>query len=264
MKIHIGTNTKMYKTIAQTSEYLSELREQIQDIDSSLAEIFVIPSYTTLESASRITEKQIFCWEPRIWAGRMKDSLPEKSPLMLKEVGVRVVEIGHSERRHILHEDDEMINHKVHAALHHGFIPLLCIGETAEQKENGIADEVLKMQIKLGLRDVKQEDAGKIWIAYEPVWAIGVNGKPAGLEYAARRHHVMRKTLEELYDIREAARIPLLYGGSVNLSNACEFMSVKDIDGLFIGRSAWDAKQFDKIIRAVLAAKECRREEILC
>lgn len=255
----------MYKTIAQTSEYLNELGELIKDIDRSLIEIFVIPSYTTLESASRITEKmkillgaQNMGWEDE---GQFTGEI---SPVMLKEVGVQVVEIGHSERRHILHEDDEMINHKVHAALHHGLIPLLCVGETEEQKNNGIADEVLKTQIKLGLRNVKKDDAGKIWIAYEPVWAIGVNGKPAGLEYAARRHHTMRKTLEELYGIREAARIPLLYGGSVNLSNACEFMSVKNIDGLFIGRSAWDARQFDKIIRAVLDAKEYRREEILC
>ena len=104
----------------------------------------------------------------------------EISPLMLKEGGVRVVEIGHSERRHILHEDDEMINHSTCSTGTHGFIPCCALARRQNRRKMELLTRFRKMQIKLGLRDVKQEDAGKIWIAYEPVWAIGVKRKPVG------------------------------------------------------------------------------------
>lgn len=103
----------------------------------------------------------------------------EISPLMLKEVGTQIVEIGHSERRHVLGETDWMENQKVRCALRHGFTPLLCIGETGEQKALGLSDEVLRTQLKAGLHGVTAAEAARLWIAYEPVWAIGVSGVPA-------------------------------------------------------------------------------------
>ncbi|UWP59391.1 triose-phosphate isomerase [Ruminococcus gauvreauii] len=253
-KLYIGTNTKMYKTIAQTAEYLEELGKQIKTVDREKIELFVIPSFTALESAGRRAcdygiriGGQNMAWEDE---GQYTGEI---SPAMLKEAGATIAEIGHSERRHVLGESDEMENRKVHAAVRHGMTALLCVGETGLQKEHGVADETLRIQIKEGLYGIKPEDASSIWIAYEPVWAIGTGGQPASAEYACERHRVIRDTLFEHFG-DAAYTIPLLYGGSVNMQNAEKLISVPDIDGLFIGRSAWDAAQFGEIIRKVLAA----------
>lgn len=252
-KIYIGTNTKMYKTIAQTVDFLKELDSLTKDIDRSKLDLFVIPSFTTLEIARKSVSKdsiligaQNMCWEDE---GQFTGEI---SPLMLKEVGVNLIEIGHSERRHVLGETDVQENKKVLAALKHNFKTLLCIGETLEEKNFGISDEVLRTQLKIGLFGVKPEQLQNLWIAYEPVWAIGVNGIPASKEYASEKHIVIRKTLEELYGKDKAASIPILYGGSVNNENAPELIQMPEIDGLFIGRSAWQADNFNKIIRSVM------------
>ena len=175
----------------------------------------------------------------------------EISPLMLREIGVSIVEIGHSERRHIFMETDEMENRKVRCALDYGFRPLLCIGETKEQREDGISDEILQIQLKKGLKGVSSQESPNLMIAYEPVWAIGVNGTPASAEYAQQKHKVIKNTLQEFFG-EKSKQIPVLYGGSVHEKNAVELAEMPDIDGLFIGRSAWKAENFDRIIRLTL------------
>lgn len=250
-KLYMGTNTKMFKTRADTTAFLRELHELTADISRDELELFVIPSFTTLESAAGcIPEGSIRLGAQSMgWAERGQLT-GEISPLMLDELGVRLVMIGHSERRHVLHETDEEENRRVLCALEHGFTTLLCIGETGEEKSYGISDEVLRMQLKVGLHDVRPEQLSHLWIAYEPVWAIGVSGVPASAEYAAEKHAVIRRTLVELFGA-EANEIPLLYGGSVNPDNAVELIVQPEIDGLFIGRSAWVAPRFNEIIRSV-------------
>lgn len=252
-KLYLGTNTKMYKTISMTEDFLTQLKERTADISRDELELFVIPSFTTLYKARKCAAPeeihlgaQNMGWEDE---GQFSGEI---SPLMLKEVGVELVMIGHSERRHVLMETDEMENKKVRCALRHGLTPLLCIGETAEEKALGLSDEVLRTQLKVGLNGVSAEDAAKVWIAYEPVWAIGVGGVPATKEYAEEKHCVIRRCVNELFGEEVGERIPLLYGGSVNPQNAVELMPMKNIDGLFIGRSAWNAESFEGIIRSVL------------
>lgn len=249
-KLHIGTNLKMYKTIAQTVEYLERLKALTEDPED--VELFVVPSFTSLESAGKAVSgshihigAQNMCWEDE---GQFTG---EVSPVMLKEVGVEIIEIGHSERRHVFGESDEEINRKTLAAIGHGFTALLCIGETGEQKEAGISDEILGIQLKAGLKGLYKENLDQLWIAYEPVWAIGVNGKPASAEYASQKHEVIKSVLASLYG-NEGYGIPVLYGGSVNHGNAAELIVQSSVDGLFIGRSAWDAESFNSIIRKVL------------
>lgn len=251
-KLYIGTNTKMYKTIADTVSYLEELKKLTADIDRNLIELFVIPSFTSLSRAKELVSDgsiklgaQNMCWEDQ---GQFTGEI---SPVMLKEIGIDIIELGHSERRHIFGETDEQLNKKVIAALKHGFTPLLCIGETLEQKQLGISDECLSIQLKAGLNGISESDARKIWVAYEPVWAIGVNGIPASPEYADEKQGVIKKVLYDLFG-ETGSDIPVLYGGSVNPGNACELIKQPNIDGLFIGRSAWDAGNFNSIIRDVL------------
>lgn len=251
-KLFIGTNTKMYKSIADTVLFLERLQELTADISRNEVCLFVIPSFTALEKARLVIKNnsimlgaQNMCWEDQ---GQFTGEI---SPLMLKETGVDIVEIGHSERRHVLRETDYEENKKVLAAVRHGFTALLCIGETEEQKHYGIADEVLTMQLKTGLHGVPEEQIGLCMIAYEPVWAIGVSGKPAGKEYAAEKHLVIKNTLRKLYG-EAGSLVPVLYGGSVHNNNAAELIQMDNIDGLFIGRSAWEADNFNMIIRDVL------------
>lgn len=249
-KVYLGTNTKMYKTIAQTLAYLRRLGSLTVDIPRSELELFVIPSFTALDASGEIARNsgitlgaQNMCWEEE---GQFTGEI---SPLMLREVGVKVVELGHSERRHLFGETNEMIAQKVTCALKHDFTVLLCVGEQEEEKNEGRAEAVLRAQLEIGLRDAVT--AEKLWVAYEPVWAIGVNGKPATAEYAEKMHGVIRGVLREKFG-EAAETIPLLYGGSVRPDNACELIRRSDVDGLFIGRSAWDADAFYRIITDVL------------
>lgn len=252
-KLYLGTNTKMYKTIAQTEEFLTRLRDLTADISRRELELFVIPSFTALLRARQcVAPDEIHLGAQNMgWEDEGQFS-GEISPLMLKEVGTEIVMIGHSERRHVLMETDAMENRKVLCALRHGFTPLLCIGETGEEKQLSLSDEVLRTQIKVGLHGVTPDQADKVWIAYEPVWAIGVNGVPATREYAQEKHGVIRDCVQELFGEETGARVPLLYGGSVNPQNAPELIQMENIDGLFIGRSAWQAENFNTIIRSVI------------
>ena len=248
-KLYFGTNLKMYKAIAETTQYLQSLVSNTKDISRDEIELFVIPSYTTLSNAVTCVDREFvkigaqnMCWEDQ---GQFTGEI---SPLMLKELGIDLVMIGHSERRHVFGETDMEEYLKVKSSLKHGFTTLLCIGETGEQKEFGISPEVLRTQLKIGFHGVSSEQASKIWVAYEPVWSIGVNGIPATAEYAEAMHKVIKECLTEIFG--DASKdIPVLYGGSVNPGNANELIVKPSIDGLFTGRSAWQADAFDKLIR---------------
>ena len=257
-KLYFGTNLKMYKDMAMTRDYLTKLAENTKDISREDIELFVIPSYTSLPTAVDCVSQDLvklgaqnMCWEDQ---GQFTGEI---SPLMLQELGISLVMIGHSERRHVFGETDEMENKKILCGLNHGFTTLLCIGETGEQKDAGISDETLRSQLKIGLQAVTQEQSKKLWVAYEPVWAIGVNGKPASTEYAKEKHLVIRRCLQELFGEEAGSQIPIFYGGSVNPGNANELIAQENIDGLFTGRSAWEADAFDALIRSAMeAAKE--------
>ncbi len=252
-RLYLGTNTKMYKTIADTKLFLARLDGMTKDISADKLELFVIPSYTSLaEAVETVKNSKI-----RIGAQNMgwEDEgqfTGEISPVMLKEIGLDLVMIGHSERRHVLGETDFMEEKKVKKACESGFIPLLCIGETAQEKEYGLSAEVLRTQLKIGLHSITAEQARNLWIAYEPVWSIGVGGTPASEDYAEAMHIVIKDALAELFGDEVGRDIPVLYGGSVNPQNAPALIVQPHVDGLFIGRSAWDADNFHGIIRTVL------------
>ncbi|NLL36910.1 MAG: triose-phosphate isomerase [Fretibacterium sp.] len=251
-KLFIGTNTKMYKTIRDTRDFLSELVSLTSDIKREYLELFVLPSYTSLSEAKNFATRgvrvgaQNMCWEDQ---GQFTG---ETSPLMLQELGIDLVMLGHSERRHVFRETDQEENKKLLAAIKHRFTALLCVGETEEQKEGGVADEVLRMQLKLACSGLDSLPNNALWVAYEPVWAIGVSGKPATAVYASEKHAVIKECLQDIFGPERGAEIPVLYGGSVNSENAPQLIQQRCVDGLFIGRSAWQAESFNRIIRDVL------------
>lgn len=248
-KLYFGTNLKMYKNIQETTSYLEHLVSLTKDISREEMILFVIPSYTSLSNAVSCIDRsyvklgaQNMCWEDQ---GQFTGEI---SPLMLKEMNLDLVMIGHSERRHVFAEADATENKKVKCALGHDFTTLLCVGETLEEKNYDISNEVLRTQLKVGFHDVPIEKASKIWVAYEPVWAIGVNGLPASVDYAEEKHKVIKECLSELFG-NAGNEIPVLYGGSVNPGNANDLIVQPSIDGLFTGRSAWQADAFNKLIR---------------
>lgn len=251
-KLYFGTNLKMYKTISDTLDYLSRLADLTKDISRDNLELFVIPSYTSLVKASETIDQNLI----KLGAQNMNwedqgQFTGEISPIMLKELNLDLVMIGHSERRHVFKESDIEENKKVRAALSHGFTVLLCIGETLEEKNFGVSKEVLRRQLKIGLHKIPDYQIRQLWIAYEPVWAIGVNGIPATSDYAETMHRLIKECLEELFG-EEAKQIPVLYGGSVHPGNAEALIIQPSIDGLFTGRSAWQADDFNLLIRSSL------------
>jgi L-erythrulose 1-phosphate isomerase len=255
-KLYFGTNLKMYKNMADTAAYLQRLQELTRDIPRDEIELFVLPSYTSLNAGAACVDPQYITLGAQNMAWEEQGQFTgEVSPLMLQEMGIRLVMIGHSERRHVFGETDQKENLKVLAAVNHGFTALLCIGETLEEKSFGVSDEILRMQLKIGLFGLPAEKLAQLWVAYEPVWAIGVGGTPATADYAQARHQAIRTCLEEMYGTA-GRQIPLLYGGSVNPGNASEMIVLPSVDGLFTGRSAWQADGFNQLIRGAKAAFE--------
>lgn len=259
-KLYFGSNLKMYKNIRDTVIYLKELEKLTSDISRDEMELFIIPSFTALESAAKNIDPNLIhlgaqnmCWENQ---GQFTGEI---SPLMLKELGIGLVMIGHSERRHVFNESDFEENKKVLAGLQNGMKVLLCIGETGEEKAYGISAEVLRRQLLLGFHGVEKSQAKNIRVAYEPVWSIGVDGTPATSEYAEAMHKIIKKCLKEIFG-EYSAEIPVLYGGSVNPGNANELILQESIDGLFVGRSAWQADKFNILIRnALTQIRNCKQ-----
>jgi triosephosphate isomerase len=245
-KVYIGTNWKMHKTIQQGREYCRKLKEIIGKRDERI-QFFIIPSHTSLTSLREEVDSTILLGAQNMHWEEEGPFTGEISPTMLKEIGIDLVELGHSERRQYYNENDHDLNKKVLAALDNEMIPLLCIGEKMEDKENGISKESLSIQLKIGLKNVSPDQTKKLWIAYEPVWAIGVGGTEAEADYVYIMHDHIRNVLIELYG--DAGReIPILFGGSVNRGNAIDYLRGENVDGLFIGRSAWDLELFEPII----------------
>jgi triosephosphate isomerase len=166
---------------------------------------------------------------------------------MLQEMGCSMAIIGHSERRHVFGETDGMINKRVMGAMQFGLIPVLCIGETLEQREAGQTMEVLEAQVRAGLAAVTLTEGSRIVVAYEPVWAIGT-GKTASESQAQEAHSFIRTLLAGIYEKNIAAQIRILYGGSVKPENIDILMQQDDIDGALVGGAALKTEMFERII----------------
>lgn len=241
----------MNKTIKEAEAYALALREFLGKIGTKTA-IFIIPPFTVLRTVHELLKDfpvivgaQNMHWEEKgAFTG-------EISPIMIRDCGAHMVELGHSERRKEFGETDFSVNKKVLAALKRGLVPLVCIGETASEKEYGVTKECVVRQAKIALRGVPQSKIGDVMFAYEPVWAIGEFGVPAEPKSANTVHRFIREAIVELYDDKVAQQVPIIYGGSVNFANAASFAMQTDIDGLFIGRSSWNVVSFLRIIQAV-------------
>ena len=249
-KYVIAGNWKMNKTPAEATALINDLKPLVA---GASCDVVVGVPFVDLPAALEATKgtaigvaAQNCHWEK---SGAFTG---EVSAEMLKAMEVGYVILGHSERRTYFGDTDVTVQKRVRAALDAGLTVILCVGEYLEQREQGVTGEVVAMQTKIALGGVSAEELARVIIAYEPVWAIGVNGVPATKEYAEEKHGVMRATLIELYGEEVGSRIPLLYGGSVNPENAPELIQRENIDGLFIGRSAWQADKFEAIIRTVL------------
>ncbi|MEH7386761.1 triose-phosphate isomerase [Bacillus sp. JJ1521] len=247
-KIWIGTNWKMTKTIVEGVSYTKQLKQIANELTSSI-ELFIIPSHTALVDIKKeVSDSRIKLGAQNMHWEDTGAYTGEISPKMLDEIGLDLVELGHSERRQYFNENDADINKKVYAALKYGIKPLVCIGENIEQKNNSISREVLAAQLKVCLKGLSEVQAKQVLVAYEPVWAIGENGIPADAGYVGEMHAFLRDTLVEMFP-ECGPDIPLLYGGSVNLENFLKYIDHKDVNGLFVGRTAWNMESFTIILR---------------
>ena len=246
-RLLIAGNWKMHKTVQEAVELVRELKELVSDVKDR--DILVCPPFTALYAVSRELEgsnialgaQNMFYEEKGAFTG-------EISPLMVKDVGCSYVILGHSERRHIFSETDELINKKVLSAVNHGLIPILCVGETLQEREEDKTKEVIERQVKEGLKGLNE--TSEFVIAYEPVWAIGT-GKTATPELAEEVHSFIREILAEMFGKEKADSIRILYGGSVKPENAAGLMSQPNIDGSLVGGASLKAESFAKIVKSI-------------
>jgi triosephosphate isomerase len=251
-QVFVGSNLKMYKTNQQTLDYLDRLQSLTWDIPRTELVLFFLPSYPALPDACRAADHSLVLIGAQNvhWASSGQYT-GEVSPPMLQEIGVDLIMVGHAERRQLFGETDWMVNKRVLSSLGTGFRTLICIGDTAEDMDYGISAERLQQQLKIALHCVRADQLSKVWVAYEPVWAIGEGSVVAEPAFANEMHAVIHATLDRLYP-GGSPQVPVLYGGSVNLSNAAELVVQPDIDGLFIGRAAWEAGNFNAILRSIM------------
>ena len=248
MKYLVAANWKMNKTVAQTLEYLETFLPFVKDINT--VEIMIAPSFTALASASlKLEHSNVKLGAQNMHYQDRGAFTGEVSPLMLTELDVDYVIIGHSERRHIFGEKDDLINKKMISAVEHGIRPILCVGETLEERELGKTLSVVERQIRSGLAGI-EKDMIYIDIAYEPVWAIGT-GVNATHEQAQEVHRFIRSLINELSKGNDE-KTRILYGGSVNEKNARELIKEHNIDGFLVGTASLDPNKFYKIVTEVL------------
>lgn len=245
----IAGNWKMFMNLSESVELISGIKNLLSNKEIK-SKVIIAPPYTNLETANTLIKDSIINLAAQnMYFENQGAFTGEISASMLKSVGCKYVILGHSERRTIFKESDELINKKIIQALNNDLLPIFCIGETLEERENNETFEVVKRQIENGLTSVSEESLNKIIIAYEPVWAIGT-GKTATPAQAQEVHEYIRKLIAQLYSNQAAEELIIQYGGSVKPENAKELLHQKDIDGALVGGACLKADSFVQIIEA--------------
>lgn len=238
----VAGNWKMNKTPKEAVKLCSLLKEKVNT--SSVEVVFCVPMVDLVTVIEALKETNICVGAQNMFYEESGAYTGEISPSMLTEMGVSHVIIGHSERRQYFGETDETVNKKVKKALEHGLTPIMCCGETLEQRKLGINIEFVRLQVKSGLVGIAGEDVAKVVIAYEPIWAIGT-GETATKQQAQEVCCAIRQVLGELYGKEIAAAVRIQYGGSVNGKNASELFAMPDIDGGLVGGASLKAEFAD-------------------
>ncbi len=245
-RVVIAANWKMHKTRAETRAFFKEFLPRVAH--QPPCDILIAPPYTALAEAVQAVQgtsvriaAQNVHWEP---AGAFTGEI---SAVMLAEAGCAAVLVGHSERRQLFGETDEMVSQKARAAITAGLEPIVCVGETLAEREAGRTAEVLTRQFRQGPGALTPLEFSRIMLAYEPVWAIGT-GRTATPTMAAEAHRLLRSLVSEQFGPRAGERIRILYGGSVRPDNAAELLSESEIDGLLVGTASLDPVSFAQIV----------------
>jgi triosephosphate isomerase (TIM) len=242
----IAGNWKMFKTVAEAVVFVKELRSAVKDVAG--VEIVVAPPFTALHAAAEAARNtnigvaaQDLHWEKEgAFTG-------EVSPAMIKETGAEYAIVGHSERRRLFGETDAIVNRKVLAAIGAQLTPIMCIGETLEERERNETLAVLDRQLKDGLEGVTGDQVAELVLAYEPVWAIGT-GRTATSAQAGEAHAHIRTRLRQWFGADAAERCHILYGGSVKPDNIRELIAEPDVDGALVGGASLDVRGFTEIV----------------
>lgn len=249
----IAGNWKMNKDIHETATLIAELRERMKDFRNEV-DVVICPPFTSLviakalikDSPIKLGAQNMSQYDDGAYTG-------EISAKMLSAAGCEYVVLGHSERRQYFNETDELINTKIKKALNTRLTPIVCIGETLEERDAGITDKIITTQIKGVLHELTEVEVGKLLIAYEPVWAIGT-GKNATPEQANQVHKLIRKQAGQMYSWAIAEKLIIQYGGSMNAQNASSLLLQSDIDGGLIGGASLKSDAFIAIIQAGVEA----------
>jgi triosephosphate isomerase len=242
----IAGNWKMYLNRTEAVELARSVAAASTELTDR--EVMIAPSYLSLaavkeavaDSPVRVAAQNVAWEEQGAFTG-------EVAPPMLQDVGVDMVILGHSERRHVFGEDNAMVNRRMQGALQFGLSPILCVGETLEEREQENTFSVVEEQLRQGLQDISADQMAQVVVAYEPVWAIGT-GKTATKEQAQEVHAFIRSTLVTLYEKTLADSVRILYGGSVKPENIDSLMAQPDVDGALVGGAALQAESFARII----------------
>lgn len=245
-KIYAIGNWKMYKTARESTDYIEQLLPLVKNCEPN---IYLSVPFTSIASASTFAKNTNVV----IGAQNMNDVREgaftgEIAGLMLKEAGAEFVLLGHSERRQIFGETDALIHQKIIRAFKDDIQPILCVGETLEEKDSEKMESVLEKQITAALEGVPKNEASRLILAYEPVWAIGT-GRAATAEMAEQAHAYCRSVLGKVFGKKASGEISIVYGGSVNAENASEIIAQKNVDGVLVGGASLDPKTFAKIIK---------------
>ena len=256
-----GTGWKMNLGAAAARAYAAGLKTELAAVELEGLDLFVLPPFTTLHAATEafadtpvaIGGQNMHWAENGAWTG-------EISAEMLVEAGCRYVELAHSERLQHFGESYPQVRRKVTRAMQAGLTPIVCLGETALDKLQGRTDAVLAEQVLTSIADVPDERVPEVVLAYEPRWAIG-GSEAATPEYVAARHRALREIIRHRCGKDVADRTRIIYGGAVNADNGAALIALPDVDGLFVGRAAWQAEGFIRIIEVVADAARTRRPQ---
>jgi triosephosphate isomerase len=253
-RILLGTSWKMNKTAREGEAYAERLSEFLEG-SSGLEhiQIFVIPPFTAIEAVKRASGGRFWVGAQNMHAEEWGAFTGEISAPMLQELGVDLVELGHAERRQYFNETDENVRRKVRMASRHGLRALVCVGERLKDREFGIEKEIITCQLRVALSGIAAEHASLLLVAYEPVWAIGEGATAASVNDIRTMNEHIRGLLKEMFG-PSAPSVPVLYGGTVDVDDCAELLIEGRSDGLFIGRAAWNAKDFARLIACCAAA----------